>query len=821
MTNSTDLRERIRKELELEEEAGSLGAIRYRQQRTLPWKSDDELAAVDEEANLPPGQQLLKLTVEPTAALLREKIEAAQEGKAGKRHSALKWLESADPEEVAYLAGRVALNASVARSTFQTATRQLGEAIIDHVEMLTFADANRAGYRGLMKGQQGRTHGSRKRKQAIRSLLENEGARLEISVAEKMHLGAMALETLIDATGFFVVELTAVNARDKVYLIRPTEAVEQWLENQHARCELLDPLLMPMIVRPKRWRTPFTGGYLRQVPGRRLVKAPGKEYQDRLAQADLSLVYEAINHIQDTPWQINRAVLDVMRAVWDSGGSLAGLPARHDAPLPPRPVDIATNEDALKWWKREAAQVHEANAQLRARRLGMQQRLWLAERFVDEPAIWFPHSMDFRGRVYPLPATGLHPQSDDAGKALLRFAEGVPLGPTGGYWLAVHIANLFGVDKVSFEERVKWTHDHAAELIDSALDPIDGQRFWTEADSPWMALAAAMEFVGMLEQGEAFVSHLPVPLDGSNSGLQHFSALLRDPVGAATVNLIPFPEPQDVYRRVSEVGQAAADASDDPEAAPWKGGKVTRAIAKRPTMTFVYSATRFGMQDMILQTLRELDAENARRGLPPHLGGADNYRAALWLSHVLFEAISSVVAAAHAAMGWLREVAKVASDANVSLEWTTPDGLPVRQAYRVTYGKRLKVHWQGRPIKVTLAVTGSALDARGQANGIAPNYVHSMDAAHLRAVARAARRVGITSLAVIHDSFGTHAARTDELAALLRETLVAQYRPDRLAELFEEVVRQLPAEWAEVVPLPPSRGDLNLDQVLLAPYVFA
>lgn len=825
------LRDDVRRQLDLEAEAFEIGAVRYRQNRPLPWRAGEALGSTEEEANLPPGQQLLRLTVEPTAALLKERIEAAASGKAGRKHSAIKWLEVASPEEVSYLAGRVALNAAVGRTTFQTVARNLGDAIIDHVEMLVFKKENAAGYTGLVRSQHKRHKSSKNRQAAIKRLLEKEGARQAITASEKIHLGSFVLDALIEATGFFEVELTAVNARDKVYLIRPTEAVEVWLDKQHARCELLDPVLMPMVVRPRRWRTPQTGGYLGRIAGKgNLVKAKGKDYQQRLAQSDLSLVYEAVNHIQETPWEINKDVLAVVREVWDTGGSIAGLPLRDDVPVPAYPTD--PTEEALKSWKKDAALTHEANALMRARRLGLHQRLWLAERFSPEEAIWFPHNMDFRGRIYPIPATGIHPQSDDLGKALIRFAEGKPLGPKGGYWLAVHIANLFGVDKVDFMERVTWTWDHAAELIDSAFNPLDGGRFWTTADSPWMALAAAIEFAGMVDKGEDYVSHLPIPLDGSNSGLQHFSALLRDPVGGAAVNLIPADVPQDVYRAVSLKAQAAVDAGQlvtvkkdgepvDLTGEAWVGDKVTRPIAKRPTMTFVYSATRFGMQDMVYQTLREIDATNAQFGQEPHLAGSDNYQAALYLSHVLYEAIGDVVSAAKEAMGWLREVAKIASNANVALEWTTPDGLLVRQNYRVNYGQRVTVHWQGGVIKVTLAVDGSSLDGRGQANGIAPNYVHSMDAAHLRAVARGARAAGINSLAVIHDSFGTHAADTDELVGILRETFVDQYRPDHLSELYAEIKHQLPEEWAAEVPPPPAKGTLDLSQVLQSRYLFA
>lgn len=822
-----DIRALVRRQRNLEDEATTLGANRYRQSRPMPWKMDGE-PSVEEEANLPPGQQLIKMAVEPTAALLREKMDAYDTGKAGKRHSALKWLKESSLEEAAYLTTRVALNEAAVRATFQTATIRIGEALIRHVEMLLFAEKNKAGYVGLIRSNYQRTSSSRKRRAALRKLLAEEDAVVQISRKEKVHLGAFLLDTLIEATNFFSVDLVPINPKDKGYILRPTETVEEWLERSHARSELLQPMLMPMLVRPRQWTSPFRGGYLSQPAGKYLVRPSGpwteetRTYLDTLAQQDPYEVYNAVNVIQNTAWEINADILRLMREVWDGGGRLGGLPAREDTPLPAVPEGMDEDEAKMSRWKSEAAFVHRQNGLNRAKRLTMAQRLWMAEKFADEEALWFPHSLDFRGRVYPLASgAGFSPQGNDPGKALIRFKEGKPLGPKGGYWLAVHIANLFGVDKVNFKDRVDWTMRHSRELLDSAIMPLDGERFWTQADSPWMALAAAIEFAGWMEEGEDFVSHLPIALDGSNSGLQHFSAMLRDPRGGAAVNLLPSKLPQDVYTQVAEMAQATVDADDDPDAAPWKGGKITRKIAKRPTMTFVYSATRFGMQDMILGTLRETDAENDERGKPPHLEGADNYAAARYLSHVLYAAIGEVVSAASGAMAWLREVASVASDAGVSLRWTTPDGLIVQQNYRNTLGRRVQVHWQGRQIKVTLSVKGRALDSRGQANGIAPNFVHSMDAAHLRAVAREADRAGIKSLAVIHDSFGTHAADTDRLVEVLRSTFVDQYEPDILRQFYDEVTEQLPPEWAAEVPLPPEMGSLDLSQVRHSPYLFA
>ena len=53
----------------------------------------------------------------------------------------------------------------------------------------------------------------------------------------------------------------------------------------------------------------------------------------------MSEVYEAINHIQSTPWTVNPYTLVVFQMIYEKGLSVAGLPAREDIPLPPSPLD--------------------------------------------------------------------------------------------------------------------------------------------------------------------------------------------------------------------------------------------------------------------------------------------------------------------------------------------------------------------------------------------------------------------------------------------------------------------------------------------------
>lgn len=161
--------------------------------------------------------------------------------------------------------------------------------------------------------------------------------------------------------------------------------------------------------------------------------------------------------------------------------------------------------------------------------------IWMTRKFKDEKTFYFPHTLDFRGRLYANTAF-LNPQGEDSARGLLEFSKGKPLGSSGYAWLKVHIANCFGEDKISLEERVEWTDEHKDEILAVGNDPLRNTSLWMVADKPWQYLRACIEFSSCGDNFE-YISHLPITIDGSCNGLQHFSAMLRDEVGGAATNL--------------------------------------------------------------------------------------------------------------------------------------------------------------------------------------------------------------------------------------------------------------------------------------------
>ncbi len=85
---------------------------------------------------------------------------------------------------------------------------------------------------------------------------------------------------------------------------------------------------------------------------------------------------------------------------------------------------------------------------------------------------YLPHNVDFRGRAYSLPPH-LNHIGDDLSRGLLMFGEAKPLGERGLRWLKVHLSNLYGYDKATFEERVEFVHKHLDDVLDSAESPLN------------------------------------------------------------------------------------------------------------------------------------------------------------------------------------------------------------------------------------------------------------------------------------------------------------------------------------------------------------
>jgi DNA-directed RNA polymerase len=547
-----------------------------------------------------------------------------------------------------------------------------------------------------------------------------------------------------------------------------TEVAETWIGEQTPDAlDLFRPIYVPMVVEPRPWTSLSEGGY-HHIPMTFCKRQTGKRAQKRLEKADLSQVRAAVNAMQNTPFRINEAVVRLQRGAW-----AAGLPF----------FDI------------------EHEKQRKGVEKTMKFRFAEAERLSAEGTFYFPWQVDHRGRAYPVPQR-MDPQSDHIGRAQIEFADGKPLGERGAYWLPIHLANCFWKGKkASFKTLLAWFRNNEEEILDFAANPLRLHRFWTEADQPWLFVAACVEWKRYKEEGPGMISHLPISVDGSCNGYQHLSAMGLDPIGGRATNLMHFEEPEDIYQRVCDLacGRMQIDAlgnGPNAEIARQLLAIMSRNHSKNATMTIPYGATLHTIFEDLCEKVPE--------------------KCAMYLAKLLVECIPEVAVEAGRIMEWLREVAGIIAKANRAMTWTTPIGFLVIHENRKP--KDIRLATADHRIKIYRDDDKRKIDVRKQVDGIVAHLVHSMDAAHMMLTINRLYAEGLRHFAMVHDSYGVHACDVDLLNRILREEFVRIYSEPVLQDFIEQ---QRKAHPGLVLPDPPKRGDLDIRQVLESPYFFA
>jgi DNA-directed RNA polymerase len=587
------------------------------------------------------------------------------------------------------------------------------------------------------------------------------------------------------------------------------QAAARFIETEGAKERSIRPAFLPMIIPPLPWKGGRGGGYLAFEVG--LVKRDFETRETKGVKAGLRVPCQALNAIQETAWRLNGRIAEILRTAWDRKMPAGVLPPTTVVNVPPRPSKKSMDSEKYQELRYEYEEARRRASRVLSQHAIMGNRLAICDLFAGRKVFYFPHQLDHRGRAYAIPQA-VNPQADDIGRALLEFASGKPLGDRGPYWLAVHLANLYGhrVDKLPFEGRIRWVEEHKEAILDSALRPLDGGLFWTEAEKPWRFLAAAFEWAGYLEGGASFVSHIPVAVDGTANGLQHLSALGRDPEGGRFTNLVPGPKPEDIYQVVADrlekmVGEDAAQGLK--KAKEWQGA-IDRKLVKQPTMTTPYGITEEGVIGQILEIIS---------GGPPGRFKSP-WNAAIYLAPKVKDAIGQVVVKATLISGWLQGIAQtLASEGGCGVRWRVPTGFPVlherwnEEIKRVTAGRWTLQLKEPNP-KLGIGV-------EDQVNGIVAHVVHSLDAAHMMQTALAFRAAGIQDFGMVHDSYAVHASDVDLMNKLLRDSFVKLHEDCTLEGLLKEIRKTAPPEVK--LPEPPPLGPLDLGEVRKSPYLFS
>lgn len=514
-----------------------------------------------------------------------------------------------------------------------------------------------------------------------------------------------------------------------------------------------------------------------------------------------------MNRAQGVPYVVNQRVLQIARKALSDPHGVLGLPPHGSKPKPEFPFsedwskDTATESELNRFstWKSDMKAWYTYENTRVGRKLGIAQKLHDMA-MIPEGQKWYcPAFIDWRGRMYF--RSTLNPQSADVIKGCINFYNKKRLGKEGLYWLWFHIANCCGYDKADPGLRVQWAKEHWDEIQNFLNNPFTVEP--PEEDTAFTLLQAgfAMQEALQLPNPEDYMCNVPVAIDATCSGLQHYSAMLRDEVGGYYTNLIDEHDTDckhDIYTAVANKAlENLGNYTDDPVILNfWKEHGIPRAMAKHPVMTYVYSAT--------LRTCIEyVYADMQGTELPE---GYSSMMICTPVGKSIRNAVETTVPASTEAMKYLRNLVKASKE---PLRWITPVGVPVVNYADTMYSKDMRVYSMGIT-HISVASHSGKYDRKRAINGISPNFIHSLDSSHLMRVINKFNG----EILPIHDSFATHPCDVSQLRDVLLSELAELYETRDILGIFENL-----SSTAKEIQRP-AHGKLSLDSIRKSRFAF-
>ena len=765
-----------------------------------------------------PGQILLDKAIEVFSKCLDDWVKQAKH-RVGPRHSSVYFLKQLKPDTAALIISQVIIDNITITDSVQTVGLAIANALEEEVRYKGFK-------RHLsLKWNEFNRHTKTKSKSVRRRIIKDAVRKIDTNwsnwaLKDRYGLGFVCLELFAAVTGFITLESIQGHNPNKPWrrsVVKPTQELMEWLAQSQQEYQTKYPFYLPTVEPPVPWTDSNDGGYPKNVFMRWPLVHRHHRKAPKLGPKEMPIVYKAVNRLQNVPWKVNEFVFATFDYFWKNGLGVTDLPEHNFRKVPPTPPDIDINEESKRMWMKQAHAIHEYNRRIGSKKLLYGKIHFIASNYQYQP-FWFPYKLDFRGRAYPIPSF-LNPQGCSLAKGLLTFASGKPIKTDEGRgWFYVHGANCWGLNKQTFTERINWVEDNKSWILKIYEDPISNRQ-WETADSPWEFLAWCEEY-GKFNEDPNFISHIPVGMDGTNNGLQIYSLLLRDPVGAAATNVSPSDRPRDIYQEVADKTTALLkeDIEHPERAEAWlkfTDSKLPRACTKRPVMVLPYSGTKFSIREYVQEWYED---EIYKRNLEMNRPFGATWTHTRYLTEKILEAIKDIVKGAVEAMSWLREVSKICVEHKIPMIWTAPKtGFQIFQANvnhrRATIYTCLGDIHRKRSILIPL----THLSKKKQANGISPNFIHTIDAAIMMLTTVA--MPDNCDLVMVHDKYASHADDAHTLANTLRKEVADIFCNMNLLERFrDEIQLQLPP--SVVLPDPPKLGELNPACVMKSPYFF-
>ena len=520
----------------------------------------------------------------------------------------------------------------------------------------------------------------------------------------------------------------------------------------------------------------------------------------------------ALNKLQRTGWKVNKDVLQAMQR--DERDFISYDPIEDN-----KAKELRRRSKVTEW----------------------RYTLAKAARLSSEDVFYQFLEADYRGRLY-YSEPFLNFQGSDTARGIMQFSRPKPMDKHGLFWLAVHTACSYN-QSYSIDEIPKWcTSDYVAYLENEGLDSISLDKMtledrvtWVNENMDWIRKAGAdlkfyhesektisflaccrewHNYTVSTEADEVYYTCLPIPVDGSNNGWQHLGAISKDSHTGKLVGLVPTEIQQDFYvQTAKELYRTTTDErlKSILDSMPMK--HIRKGISKRGSMTRAYSAGAAKIGENMWFDCRTVDFHE-KYGITEE--------DCMAFGKILVKAINTVCPGPLKTMGYLQALAATAvGEEGDRLKWRTPSGFDV--IYTCNHVNKAQTKgtiagydkYNKRCIVNHIAQLETVFpDMRGFMCGISPNYIHSMDAAHMANVIDKWNG----DFGAVHDSFSTHAPDVELLLGHTKREFIEMYDVDNY---YEEIESQLVKDTTDITADRPELGDLNIEEIGDSDYFFA
>lgn len=559
----------------------------------------------------------------------------------------------------------------------------------------------------------------------------------------------------------------------------------------------------PMVCEPTDYTSlvDSTNGYL--VSPSPLLKRPTRGDDKRILKAITDFTAETapdffsyVNRVAKTPYCVNTRLLEVISAYYEMGFYFKKFPSMNDEEAI---EEGATKEIAARNARRASYDAYKGidqgplseatvrkvyavhTSKMKDQVNKTKALLEMATEYSMYDQFYYPPFLDNRGRLYPYASGSLSIQGDEMAKALIQFSRKETLTKEGMEAMFDTLANTLGHDKkvleVKRELAISWFYENFETF--SAGDFSMFFKHDSNFDEPITALAVVLELIEVAKDPEyqtGFICHRDARVSGSSI----IGTAMKDKGIMEMTSVLDWNKDGKLGDAYTEAAMAAlalvkADADAGNELAielfSYSDELFNRSVFKHVVMTWCsYGLTDFSLREYnksVFNWEEELSVEHKRK-----------------FDDIMLKALAIALPACSQFLTVFKKVGAVVAKKEGRISFTNPlSGFPVAFSANKLNKVRVAVAQPFRIIKLNLLVPTGKVDNVAITNAMAPNCIHSIDAALLFRVSHKCEH----DLSLIHDSIGSHANHVSKTVEAYAMAMYKVAQSDALNNMLDQL----------------------------------